>query len=93
MDYMQQFYGSITLNQSSQIVIFLVIMHTCVCMYVCVYLHIYVMFTPVHHLLKKRSMMRSTVGVISQVVNMGINNKFNSIIAKSAALIKTAKLC
>lgn len=46
------------------------------------------MFTPVHHLLKKRLMMRSTVGVISQVVNMGINIKFNLLIAESAAFIE-----
>lgn len=61
--------------------------------YVCRYIHIYVMFTLVHHLLKKRLIMRSTIGVISQVVNMGINIKFDLLIAKSATFIKTAKLC
>lgn len=83
------------------IVIFLGIMCIYVCMYVCIYLHIYVcryihiyvMFTLVHHLLKKRLIMRSTIGVISQVVNMGINIKFYLLIAKSATFIKTAKLC
>lgn len=64
-------------------------------MYVCryIYTHTYVMFTPVHHLLKRRLMMRSTIGVISQVVNMGIHIKFNLLIAESAPFIKTAKLC
>jgi len=51
------------------------------CMYV--YTYIYIMLTSVHHLLKKKLMMRSTAGVICQVVNMGI--KFNLLIAESAA--------
>lgn len=101
MNYMQQLYESITLNQASYCYISWDYVYICVhvCMYistyiyVCRYIHIYVMFTLVHHLLKKRLIMRSTIGVISQVVNMGINIKFDLLIAKSATFIKTAKLC
>lgn len=51
------------------------------------------MFIPVHHLPKKKKMMRSSVSGISQVVNMDINIKLNLLIAGSGAFIKTAKLC
>lgn len=54
------------------------------CMYI--YIYIYVMFIPVQQLLNNRFILRSTVGVTSQVVSRMLI--LNLIYLKSSALIK-----